>query len=260
MLRIQALTKRFGPIEVLRGVNLRLREAECYGLVGDNGAGKSTLLKILSGVFPQDSGKIYLSGKESHFRNTLGARRAGIEMIYQDLALCEDLDAASNIFLGRELRRRVGPCLFLDNDGMRREARAILKRLRCDFSPEQQVALLSGGQRQLVAVSRALGFEPRVMLMDEPTAALSAEKARVLLELVERLKEQGVSIMLVSHRFTDVLHVSDRIGVLTQGEIVGEMEVAGQSHEELSAKMLALMAGERAGLIERKEADRDEPA
>jgi simple sugar transport system ATP-binding protein len=244
LLELHGVAKRFGPVEALRGVDLSIGQTEVLGLIGDNGAGKSTLLKILSGVYPPSDGTIRVDGAEVHFGSPLQARRLGIEMIYQDLALCDDLDAASNIFLGRERRRHVGPFAILDRRGMAREAARVLEELGTGVDPARTVGLLSGGERQLVAVARALQFEPRLLLMDEPTAALSVEKVHVLLSLIERLKARGVAMLLISHRFTDILHVCDRIAVLRQGRLAGELVPRGQGTEATMARMHALMTGE----------------
>ena len=165
-------------------------------------------------------------------------------MIYQDLALCEDLDVTANVFLGRELRSRLGPFSVLDRNEMRREAARVLLELGATFEPRRLVGALSGGERQLVAVARALQFRPRLLLMDEPTAALSAEKIRVVMRLVEDLKARGVSILLISHRFTDILHVCDRIIVLRQGTISGELQPHALPPDQTMARMHALMTGE----------------
>ena len=179
-------------------------------------------MKILSGVYRPSSGTIELDGREVQFSTPLDARAAGVEMIYQDLALCEDLDVTANVFLGRELRTRLGPFSILDRHEMRRRGgAACCVELGATFEPTRLVGALSGGERQLVAVARALQFQPRLLLMDEPTAALSAEKIRLVMHLVEELKARGVSILLISHRFTDILHVCDRIVVLRQGLDLG---------------------------------------
>jgi simple sugar transport system ATP-binding protein len=245
LLELRAVSRAFGPVVALRDVNLEIGVAESVGLIGDNGAGKSTLVKILSGVYPPSSGEIVLDGQPVEFRSPLDARRAGIEMIYQDLALCDDLDIASNIFLGRELRRQRGPFRVLDRVAMAREAARMLEELGVGISPRRLVATLSGGERQMVAVARALQFQPRLLLMDEPTAALSAEKIRVLLSLVEGLKRRGVAILLISHRFTDILHVCNRILVVRQGALVGELVPHAQAAEHTMARMTELMTGDR---------------
>ena len=247
LLELSGVSKSFGSQVALNGVDMEIGESEAVGLIGDNGAGKSTLVKILSGVYPLTSGTVRLAGEEVHFRSPLDARRAGVEMIYQDLALAADLDVAANIFLGREIRRRLGPLSLLDRNAMVVEAARVLAELGVDVQPEREAGTLSGGEKQMVAVARALQFEPRLLLMDEPTAALSAEKIKVLLGLVEGLKERGVSILLVSHRFTDILHVCDRVIVLRQGDLVGELVPDAQAPEHTMALMAEYMTGERLG-------------
>jgi simple sugar transport system ATP-binding protein len=244
LLQLSGISKSFGSLNALKGVDLDIGESEAVGLIGDNGAGKSTLVKILSGVYPPTSGSITLAGEQVDFHSPLDARRSGIEMIYQDLALAEDLDVASNIFLGRELRKRYGPISVLDRDAMRTETARMLAELGLAVEPDREAGMLSGGERQMVAVARALQFDPRILLMDEPTAALSAEKIKVLLNLVEGLKKRGVSILLVSHRFTDILHICDRVIVFRQGELVGEIQPHAQSPEHTMALMAELMTGE----------------
>ncbi|MFN8623114.1 MAG: ATP-binding cassette domain-containing protein [Chloroflexota bacterium] len=245
LLELSGVSKSFGPVTALRNIDLRIGEAESVGLIGDNGAGKSTLVKILSGVYAPTTGEIRLRGEPVAFGSPLDARRAGIEMIFQDLALCNDLDVASNIFLGREIRRRrLGPFSQLDREGMAEQAGRMMAELGLSVGPRRMVGELSGGERQMVAVARALQFQPRLLLMDEPTAALSAEKIRVLLGLVTELKRRGVSILLISHRFTDILHVCDRIVVVRQGVIAGEIAPHAQPAEHTMALMTELMTGD----------------
>ena len=244
ILEINDITKSFGAVEELKGVSMSVDSAHCYGLVGDNGAGKSTMLKVLSGVHRPDSGEIRLEGRVMDFNAEIGARLAGIEMIFQDLALCDDLDATANIFLGRELRKStVGRFGFLDHQGMQRQTEEVLASLGADLLVDQRVRTLSGGQRQLVAVARALEFQPKLLLMDEPTAALSVDKVGVLLELIERLKARGVAIVLVSHRFTDLIQVCDKVGVLVHGKFVDEFEVSGHSVDNLTTRIVRRMSG-----------------
>ena len=244
LLELSGISKSFGSLEALKQVDLDIAASEAVGLIGDNGAGKSTLVKILSGVYPPSAGQMRLAGERVTFHSPLDARRSGIEMIYQDLALAEDLDVAANVFLGRELRRRVGPLRVLDRRAMHEATAQMLEELRLSVEPDREAGTLSGGERQMVAVARALRFEPRLLLMDEPTAALSAEKIRVLLDLVQGLKQRGVSILLVSHRFTDILHVCDRVIVFRQGELVGSIEPHAQPAEHTMALMAEYMTGE----------------
>ena len=245
LLQLTKVAKTFGPVTALRDVDLEIGAAEAVGLIGDNGAGKSTLVKILSGVYAPSGGEMRLDGAPVSFGSPLDARRAGIEMIYQDLALCNDLDIASNIFLGRELRKQVGPVKLLDRDKMRAEAERMVADLGLSIGARRLVGQLSGGERQMIAVARALQFQPRLLLMDEPTAALSAEKIRVLMGLVGELKKRGVSILLISHRFTDILHVCDRIVVVRQGSVVGQLLPHAQPPEHTMALMAELMTGDR---------------
>jgi ABC-type sugar transport system ATPase subunit len=246
LLQLEGVSRTFGNVVALRDVDMHIGAAEAVGLIGDNGAGKSTLVRILSGVHPPTTGGIRLDGQPVTFGSPLEARRAGIEMIYQDLALCDDLDVTSNVFLGRELKRSLaGPVRVLDRSRMREETERIIAELGLAVGPDRLVGALSGGERQMVAVARALQFQPRLLLMDEPTAALSAEKIRVLLGLVEGLKRRGVAILLISHRFTDILHVCDRIVVVRQGSVVGELQPHAQPPEHTMALMAELMTGDR---------------
>jgi simple sugar transport system ATP-binding protein len=246
LLQLEGVSRSFGNVLALRDVDMHIGAAEAVGLIGDNGAGKSTLVRILSGVHPPTSGTIRLDGEPVSFASPLDARRSGIEMIYQDLALCDDLDVTANVFLGREPKRRLmGPVRVLDRDRMRAETARMMSELGLNVPPDRVVGALSGGERQMVAVARALQFQPRLLLMDEPTAALSAEKIRVLLGLVEGLKQRGVSILLISHRFTDILHVCDRIVVVRQGSVVGELMPHAQPAEHTMALMAELMTGDR---------------
>tara|TARA_Y100000768_G_scaffold368197_1_gene331936 strand:- start:12 stop:752 length:741 start_codon:yes stop_codon:yes gene_type:complete len=244
LLKLSNITKSFGAVSALDGVSLELNDKECLGLLGDNGAGKSTLLKILSGVYKADSGKTYINDKEVDFTDPLLAREAGIEMIYQDLALADELPADANIFLGREQKNNLfGLFKTLDKNTMQDEATKVLSTLGSELDSSRLVNVMSGGERQLVAVARALQFNPTILLMDEPTAALSAEKASHLNKLILSLKKKNLGIILVSHRFSDIFAVCDRIVVLNGGKIADEFLVTDGSFEELSTRVLKIMAG-----------------
>ena len=237
LIELHGITKKFGNFLALDGINLEIGEAESVGIIGDNGAGKSTLVKVLSGVYAPSNGTIKFRGQEVRFDSPLDARRSGVEMIYQDLALCEDLDVAQNIFLGRELKKKFGPFQFLDRQAMKEAAIKDITNMGLTIDVEREVGMLSGGERQMVAVARALQFDPAALLMDEPTAALSSEKIRRLWEMITDLKARGVSILLVSHRFTDILSICDRIIVVRSGRIAGQM----RPHEHPPAQTMAMM-------------------
>lgn len=210
--------KAFGGVHAVENVSIDVMAGEVVGIVGHNGAGKSTLIKILSGAYAADSGRILIDGEPVHMRSPRDARRYGIETIYQTLALADNLDAAANVFFGRELTRRFG---FLDHDRMRVETRKVLDRLKVRIkSLRAHVADLSGGQRQAVAIGRAIYFDAKVLIMDEPTAALGPEETRKVGDLIRTLKSEGVGIFLVSHDLHDVFDLSDRITVLKTGKVV----------------------------------------
>ncbi len=246
LLELNNISKTFGAVVALEDVSINLKENECLGLLGDNGAGKSTLLKILSGVYKPDSGSTLINDKEVDFTDPLLAREAGIEMIYQDLALADELTASANIFLGRERKNNtLGMFKTLNNEEMLASATDTLSTLGSNLDASRGVSLMSGGERQLVAVARALQFNPMILLMDEPTAALSAEKAQHLNELIVSLKKKNLGIILVSHRFSDIFAVCDRIVVLNGGKVADEFLVSDGTFEGLSTRVLKIMAGDQ---------------
>lgn len=215
ILRCENVSKRFGYIQALKDVSFELGKGEVLGLVGDNAAGKSTLLKILAGYYKPDSGEIYLDGTPVRFNSPLDARVAGIEMVYQQLFLAPNLSVVDNIFLGRE--KKISP-FILNRGEMRGVARNILAALASENIPiDSKVYTLSGGQQQIVAISRIFASRPKIVLLDEPTASLSVKSAHKVLEMIEKLKREGISVIFVSHRLPDVLQVSDRVMLLRRG-------------------------------------------
>lgn len=223
VLELRNIAKNFGPITALKGVDLTLHAGEVLGLVGDNGAGKSTLMKVVSGAYIPDRGEYLLDGKPVRFRSPRDARQERVEMVYQDLSLCDTIDVAKNIFLGREPVRRIAGIPFIDDKRLHEEARAILDQLHIKVASTRiPVKNLSGGQRQAIAIGRAVSFDPKVLILDEPTAALAVKEVGEVLELIGRLRDQGVGVVLISHRLQDVLEVSDRIMFMYEGTKVAE--------------------------------------
>ena len=231
-LEIAGLTKRFGAIEALTDVSLAIEAGEVVGLMGDNGAGKSTLVKMVAGNFPPSSGEIRLDGRVTHFHNPDDARIKGIEVVYQDLALCDNLTAAANVFLGREIKRRIAGINVLDHRAMNERAARLFAELKSETRPRDVVRSMSGGQRQAVAIARTRLSEPRIVLMDEPTAAISVRQVAEVLNLIRHLKEEGIAVVLISHRMPDVFSVCDRLVVLRRGRKVADKRVSESSPEE----------------------------
>jgi ABC-type sugar transport system ATPase subunit len=229
VVELKGISKRFGGVHALNKVDLELRRGEIMGIVGDNGAGKSTLMKILSGAYIADEGEIWVNGERARIRNPMDSANLGIGMIYQDLALFNNFDVAKNIFVGRELT--YGPFkLLLDKKKMYRRAEELIKELKVDIrSPKHNVMSMSGGQRQMVACARAIAFESKILIMDEPTAALGVTEANKLLGLIKNLAEQGLSILLITQRIPDILAIANRVFVLKGGVRQGVLEV-GKVH------------------------------
>jgi len=241
LVEMKGITKSFGAVKALQRVDLELNHQEVLGLVGDNAAGKSTLMKILSGVYAPDEGEIFIEGKKVEFASPADSRRLGIEMIYQDLAIVPNLSIAGNIFLGREPVKSFLGIKILDKGRMVEESRQAVGRLDVDIrSTKLTSGGLSGGQQQAVAVGRAIFFNPSVIIMDEPTAALSVKGIKKVLELVRELKERGISIILISHRLPNIFAVTDRIVILRIGRRVGERITKDTTPEEIIDLMVGM--------------------
>jgi simple sugar transport system ATP-binding protein len=226
------IRKRYGMVDAVRGVTLRVAPGEVLGLVGDNAAGKSTLMKMLSGADTADNGEIWIDGVRMDYTTPRQAQQLGIEMVYQDLALCDDIDVAGNIFLGREPRRAGGT--MLDKKRMHKEARQHLDALNISIPfTDLPVRNLSGGQRQAVAIARAVTFEPRLLILDEPTAALAVSEVETVLELVRTVAARGVSVILITHRLQDLFEVCDRLCVMYEGTLRADLDAHSTTLETL---------------------------
>jgi simple sugar transport system ATP-binding protein len=233
-LRLTGISKSFGAIHALEDVSLEIAPGEVVGLMGDNGAGKSTLVKIVAGNFRPSAGQMWIDDRPVTFHRPVDAQRAGVEIVYQDLALCDHLTAASNVFLGREPMRQVGPLRVIDYPQMYRRAADLFRRLKSETRPRDLVRSMSGGQRQAVAIARTLLSKARIVLLDEPTAAISVRQVAEVLDLIRHLRDEGISVVLISHRMPDVFAVADRIAVLRRGRLVASKPVGATSPEEVT--------------------------
>lgn len=235
LLETRGITKRFGGLTAVDNVSIGLRAGEALAVLGDNGAGKSTLIKMISGVYKPDDGGIFMNGAQARIDSPMDALAVGIETIYQDLALAENLDVGANIFLGRErMRRSLGILKVLDDQSMREEAQKVLDRLDIKIpSLKKTIRTLSGGQRQAVAISRSIYWDAKVLIMDEPTAALGVAEQKKVLNLVRTLKDQGIGIIIISHQMYDVFEVADRLAVMRRGHLVGERMVNVTTADEV---------------------------
>ncbi len=246
LVRMRGIEKNFGAVRALRGADLDLWPSEVLGLVGDNAAGKSTLMKILTGVHRPDSGDVFFEGKPVSFSSPQDSRALGIEMIYQNLALAQNLDVVANVFLGRERMRTLIPGLisWLDEIRMERDTRNLLERLRINIaSVRTNVERMSGGQQQAVAIARAVAFQARVVIMDEPTASLAVKEVGKVLDLIRQLRDSGVSVILISHRLQDVFTVCDRVMVLRNGKRVAERTIGDITMDETVRYIVGAEAG-----------------
>lgn len=238
LLELDNITKSFGAIHALNGVTLSIEPGEAVGLMGDNGAGKSTLMKIIAGNFLPTTGTIRIEGRNVEFHKPIDAREAGIEIVYQDLALCDNLTAGANVFLGRELKRRVGPFTYLDHGSMFKRSGELFSQLKSETRPRDLVKQMSGGQRQAVAIARTQLSDPKLVLMDEPTAAISVRQVAEVLALIKRLKDTGHAVILVSHRMPDVFDVCDRVAVLRRGTKVADKKIDQTTPEEVTGLII----------------------
>jgi len=248
LLQAKHLTKRFGGLTAVDHVDLAVYPGEVVGLVGDNGAGKSTLIKMIAGVHQPNEGEIYFEGRQVAISHPSQARELGIETIYQDLALAGNLDVPANIFLGREMKRRYlgGVIRMLDDEAMRAESRKLLETLDVHFpSLSARIDNLSGGQRQAVAISRALYWNAKLLIMDEPTNNLGVVEQRKVLDLILRLREQKIPVILISHTMLDVFAVTNRIVVMHRGRKVAEKETAKTDHQEIVQYMVGALDDSR---------------
>ncbi|MET0531366.1 MAG: ATP-binding cassette domain-containing protein [Microvirga sp.] len=234
LISLENVSKSFGAIQALNQISLRIGRNEVVGLMGDNGAGKSTLVKILAGNYRPTEGSYLIENRLVSFANPAEARSRGIEVVYQDLALCNNLTAAANVFLGREITRKVGLFRVLDHAAMVVRAGALFRELQSDTRPRDLVERMSGGQRQAVAIARTRLAEAKLILMDEPTAAISVRQVAQVLALIKRLKDQGHSVVLISHRMPDVFTTCDRVIVLRRGRMVADKPIASSSPEEVT--------------------------
>lgn len=234
VLSLSNISKSFGAVHALRGMNLELEPGEVLGLMGDNGAGKSTLVKIISGNFLPNEGEIKLDDEVVNFHRPVEARDSGIEVVYQDLALCDNLTAASNVFLGRELKRRIGPFKVLNYKAMYKRSAELFAELKSDVRETDLVKKMSGGQRQAVAIARTRLSDAKIVVMDEPCAAISVRQVAEVLELIRTMKAHGQAVIMISHRMPDIFSVCDRVVVMRRGEKVADKLVKDSSPEEVT--------------------------
>ena len=236
LVELKDISIAFGGIKAVDRVSVDLYPGEVVGLLGHNGAGKSTLIKCLSGAYKADAGDVYINGKKVVINNPRDARGHNIETIYQTLALADNLDAASNLFLGREI---IGPGGFLDDSKMEAETRKIMGRLNPNFTKfAEPVSALSGGQRQSVAIARAVYFDAKILIMDEPTAALGPQESEMVAELIQELKKQGLGIFLIEHDIHNVMKLCDRASVMKNGQLVGTERVADVTEDDILSMII----------------------
>jgi len=263
-IEIDNIHKRFGTVEALRGVDLDVKDNEILGLVGDNGAGKSTLLKVLVGIHQADEGEIRIDGEPVKIEDPKHARRLGLGVVYQDLALVDQLSVSENIFLGRNPVRKVAGFLpFIDKERRDSEAARILReRLDMELDPETPVEYLSGGQRQAIAIGRALVTDPEIILLDEPTSALSKASIEHVKDLITSLQNSGHTVIIVNHNLEEIVSMTDRIAVLYQGKIIDIVETDAVTRDDIVSMMISgqpLEAQPEGGVADLEEGAPDSP-
>ena len=257
VVRMRGIRKAYGGVQALKGVDLDLYLGETHALVGDNAAGKSTLIKILAGAVARDAGTIAFDGAEVEIGDPRDAKALGVETVYQDLALADNLDVSANVFLGRELTRSGPLGWFLDNRRMEARSRELLARLKINIpDPRQKVRAMSGGQRQSIALARCVCFNARVVILDEPTAALGVEETRKVYALIREMRDHGRAVLIISHNMNHVFENCDRITVMKTGRSVGSVKVS-ETHQEEIVRMIVSGVNPRAP---RAEAEAEAPA
>lgn len=234
VLELKNISKHFGAIEAVKDVSLSIEAGQVVGLMGDNGAGKSTLVKMIAGNFPPSHGSMTMDGRDLVLHRPLEARQHGIEIVHQDLALCDNLTAGANVYLGRELYKKFGFFKVLDYASMYQRSGEIFQELKSETRPRDLVKKMSGGQRQAVAIARTRLSDAKIVLMDEPTAAISVRQVAEVLNLIRRLRDQGISVVLISHRMPDVFDVADRVIVMRRGTKVADKPIDTSSPEEVT--------------------------
>ena len=235
LLTLDKIGKSFGAIQALTEVSLTIAPGEIVGLMGDNGAGKSTLVKVIAGNFPATTGEMTFDDKPARFTRPVDARAAGIEVVYQDLALADNLSASANVFLGRELKRGPWPIRLLDHAAMAKKAGELFRELKSETRAGDLVRQMSGGQRQAVAIARTRLADAKLIIMDEPTAAISVRQIAEVLALIGRLRDAGIAVILISHRMPDVFDVCDRVVVMRRGRKVADKAIASSSPHEVTS-------------------------
>jgi D-xylose transport system ATP-binding protein len=246
IVELRGIAKRYGGVQALQGVDLDLYPGEVHALVGDNAAGKSTLIKTLAGAVGKDEGTITFDGKPVEIGEPRDAKALGIETVYQDLALADNLDVPSNVFLGREMTRSGPLAWILDNRGMEKQSKSLLARLKINIpNIRQKVRSMSGGQRQSIAIARCVAFNARVVILDEPTAALGVAETGKVYGLIREMRDAGLAVLVISHNLNHVFENCDRITVLKTGKLVGSRRVTETSHDEILRMIVSGSAEDR---------------